>query len=74
MMRDYDRLASLFTLDGALRMPNTPVELAGQEEMRALGRAGAGPCGLPGAVVAKTRGGGSIHLTPRSAPGWLGAG
>ena len=23
MMRDYDRLASLFTPDGALRMPNT---------------------------------------------------
>jgi hypothetical protein len=26
MMRDYDRLASLFTPDGALRMPNIPVE------------------------------------------------
>jgi hypothetical protein len=30
MMRDYDRLASLFTPDGALRMPNIPVDLAGQ--------------------------------------------
>src|SRR6266498_2388234 len=38
MMRDYDRLASLFTLDGALRMPNIPVELLGQEEIRAWGR------------------------------------
>jgi ketosteroid isomerase-like protein len=37
MMRDYDRVASLFTQDGALRMPNVPVELAGREEIRAWG-------------------------------------
>jgi ketosteroid isomerase-like protein len=37
MMRDYDRLASLFTPGGALRMPNVPVELAGQVEIRAWG-------------------------------------
>ena len=37
MMRDYDRVASLFTHDGALRMPNVPVELAGREEIRAGG-------------------------------------
>jgi len=37
MMRDYDRVASLFTPDGALRMPNVPVELAGREEIRAWG-------------------------------------
>jgi ketosteroid isomerase-like protein len=37
MMRDYDRVASLFTSDGALRMPNIPVELAGREEIRAWG-------------------------------------
>jgi ketosteroid isomerase-like protein len=37
MMRDYQRLASLFTPDGALRMPDVPVELAGQEEIRAWG-------------------------------------
>ena len=37
MMRDYDRLASLFIPDGALRMPNIPVELLGQEEIRAWG-------------------------------------
>ena len=37
MMRDYDRLASLFTRDGALRMPNIPAELVGQEEIRAWG-------------------------------------
>ncbi|MFB7211745.1 LUD domain-containing protein [Streptomyces sp. NPDC056255] len=34
MMRDRSRLASLFTADGALRMPNIPVELIGREEIR----------------------------------------
>jgi hypothetical protein len=29
MMRDYNRLASLFTPDGALRMPNIPVRAHG---------------------------------------------
>jgi ketosteroid isomerase-like protein len=38
MLGDSDRLASLFTPDGALRMPNIAVELAGQEEIRAWGR------------------------------------
>ena len=37
MMRDYDRVASLFTHDGALRMPNIPAELVGQEQIRAWG-------------------------------------
>ena len=37
MMRDYERVASLFTPDGALRMPNIPVELVGREEIRAWG-------------------------------------
>jgi ketosteroid isomerase-like protein len=37
MMRDYDRVASLFTHEGALRMPNVPVELTGREEIRAWG-------------------------------------
>jgi ketosteroid isomerase-like protein len=37
MMRDYDRAASLFTPDGALRMPNVPVELEGPEQVRAWG-------------------------------------
>ena len=35
MMRDYDRLASLFTPDGALRMPNIPAEAVSREEIRA---------------------------------------
>ncbi|MGW1622540.1 LUD domain-containing protein [Streptomyces sp. NPDC002172] len=33
MMRDRPRLASLFTPDGALRMPNIPVEQIGREEI-----------------------------------------
>ncbi|MFE5095300.1 nuclear transport factor 2 family protein [Streptomyces sp. NPDC056638] len=37
-MRDYDRIALLFTPDGALRMSNIPVELEGQEPIRACGR------------------------------------
>ena len=42
MMRDRARLASLFTPDGALRMPNIPAELVGREDPR-RGRAAAGP-------------------------------
>jgi ketosteroid isomerase-like protein/L-lactate utilization protein LutC len=37
MMRDRPRLASLFTADGALRMPDVPVELTGREEILAGG-------------------------------------
>jgi len=37
MMRDYDRLASLFTPDGALRIPDANIELPGREEIRAWG-------------------------------------
>ena len=37
MMGDYDRAASLFTPDGALRMPNVPAELVGQDQLRAWG-------------------------------------
>jgi len=37
MMRDYDRGASLFTPDGAVRMPHIPVELEGREQIRAWG-------------------------------------
>jgi ketosteroid isomerase-like protein len=37
MMRDYDRLATLFTPDGALRMPNIPAQLEGPEQIRAWG-------------------------------------
>jgi ketosteroid isomerase-like protein len=35
MMQDYDRLASLFTEDGAVRMPHINAEATGREEIRA---------------------------------------
>lgn len=35
LMRDWDRFASLFTPDGAWRMPHIDVDLASQEEIRA---------------------------------------
>ncbi|HEX2315214.1 MAG TPA: nuclear transport factor 2 family protein [Thermomonospora sp.] len=35
MMSDYDRIAMLFTPDGALRMPDVPVELLGRDQIRA---------------------------------------
>lgn len=35
MMRDYDRFASLFTQDGAWRMPHINVEFVGREGIRA---------------------------------------
>jgi ketosteroid isomerase-like protein len=34
MMHDYDRLAALFTQDGAVRIPHGHVEVVGQEQMR----------------------------------------
>jgi ketosteroid isomerase-like protein len=37
MMNDHDRLASLFTPDGALRIPLGNIEAACREEIRALG-------------------------------------
>ena len=37
MMRDRARLASLFTPNGALRMPNIPAELVGRDEIRTGG-------------------------------------
>jgi ketosteroid isomerase-like protein len=35
MMRDYDRLASLFTPDGVWRIPDANVEFVSREEIRA---------------------------------------
>jgi len=37
-MRDYDRLAMLFTRDGAWQMPDVPADLLGQEQIRAWGQ------------------------------------
>lgn len=35
LMRDYDRFASLFTQDGAWRMPHIKAEFVSREEIRA---------------------------------------
>lgn len=35
MMRDWSRMASLFTVDGAWRMPHINLEFVGREEVRA---------------------------------------
>jgi hypothetical protein len=35
MRRGYDRFTSLFTVDGAWRMPNIPAEFIGHEQIRA---------------------------------------
>jgi ketosteroid isomerase-like protein len=37
MMRDWDRFASLFTHDGAFRMPQSNIELVGREQVRDYG-------------------------------------
>jgi ketosteroid isomerase-like protein len=37
MMRDYGRLAALFTADGTLRIPDAGIELAGRDEIRTWG-------------------------------------
>ncbi|BCB75830.1 hypothetical protein GCM10022251_25800 [Phytohabitans flavus] len=37
MMRDYERIASLFTSDGALRMPHVPADIVGRDQIRAWG-------------------------------------
>lgn len=38
VLRDYERIATLFTSDGALRMPDIPANLEGPEQIRAWGR------------------------------------
>ena len=64
MMRDYDRVASLFTPDGALRMPNIPAELVGREEIRA----GVSGCRLVDYLVQTTHPG-TIQLDGDTASG-----
>ena len=65
MMRDYDRAASLFTSDGALRMPNVPAELEGREQIRAWGER------VPGFVdyLVQTTHSGTIQLDGDTASG-----
>ena len=65
MMRDYNRVASLFTPDGVWRMPNIPAELAGLEEIRAWGER------VPGFVdyLVQTTHPGTIRLDGDTASG-----
>jgi len=65
MMRDYNRAASLFTPDGALRMPNVPAELVGQDQIRAWGK------NVPGFVdfLIQTTHAGTIRLDGDTATG-----
>jgi ketosteroid isomerase-like protein len=37
MMNDHERLASLFTHEGAVRIPDVNIEAAGRQQIRALG-------------------------------------
>jgi|SRR5215217_514615 hypothetical protein len=65
MMRDWDRFASLFTHDGAWRIPDANVELVGREEIRAGIERLRGPWD---SLVQTTHAGtSSLRATPRSA-------
>jgi len=65
MMRDYDRVASLFTTDGALRIPDIPLDLTGREQIRAWGD------GVPTVVdfLVQTTHAGTIRLDGHTASG-----
>ena len=65
MMRDYDRVASLFTHDGALRIPNVPVELSAGRRS-APGATGRRPSGTTSCRTL-TRARSSSTATPRPA-------
>jgi ketosteroid isomerase-like protein len=56
MMNDYARVASLFTADGALRMPDIPAALVGREAIRAFGER------RPAAFLVQTTHPGTIQL------------
>src|SRR6266550_9086219 len=58
MMRNYDRVASLFTTDGALRIPDIPLDLTGRQQIRAWGN------GVPTVVdfLVQTTHAGTIRL------------
>jgi ketosteroid isomerase-like protein len=60
---DYDRLASLFTLDGALRMPDVPAELVGREQIRVFGR------NRPAEYLVQTSHPGSLEIDGDTATG-----
>ena len=51
MMRDYDRLASLFTPDGVVRVPHINAEAVGREQLRA----GASGCRVSWTISCRRR-------------------
>jgi ketosteroid isomerase-like protein len=65
MMRDYDRLASLFTEDGVVRIPDINAEAKSRKEIRA----GSSGCRVSGTTSCKprTRARSGWRATPRSA-------
>jgi SnoaL-like domain len=65
MMRDYDRVASLFTADGTVRIPHLNAEATGREELRA------GPSGCRGLLdcFVQTTHPGTIKLNGDTASG-----
>jgi hypothetical protein len=65
MMRDYDRLASLFTQDGAWRMPDINVEFVSRGEIRAALRPYGDALGLDRGLV--------VHAARAHRPGPQGA-
>jgi ketosteroid isomerase-like protein len=66
MMRDYDRLASLFTHDGAVRIPDINAEAVSREEIRAGIERLQGVCWTT-SCKQRTRARSSLRATPRSA-------
>ena len=62
-MHDSDRIASLFTHDGAWRMPDIPADLAGREEIRAWVRR------RPAEYLVQTTHPGTIQLDGDTASG-----
>jgi ketosteroid isomerase-like protein len=63
VLSDYDRLASLFTPDGALRMPDVPAELVGREQIREFGPR------RPAAFLVQTSHPGTIEIDGDTATG-----
>jgi ketosteroid isomerase-like protein len=66
MMRDYDRVASLFTRDAVWRIPVVNVEFVGREEIRS-GVERLGEVSGTTSCKPRTRAQSSLRATPRPA-------
>ncbi|HEX8862108.1 MAG TPA: hypothetical protein VGC06_23990 [Actinomycetes bacterium] len=65
MLNDHDRLASLFTHGGAVRIPDANLEAAGRQEIRAMG--GRREALADYFVQTRTRARSGLTATPRPA-------